>query len=126
MANRVGTGGELAYRSPLHHAGSAAQSVSDRSPFEVAETANESVVVRTSKVSKGSAAAAESPAKPRRLAQRVTTLLTDQEDGLTVPELCDRLTETSDAIRAALATLLLSGRVRRLGARRHTRYVLNG
>ena len=117
MANRVGTGGELAYRSPISHAGSAA----------VSSSANDDVggAYAAPRTPKPPLVALESSSRPRKLVLRVTTLLTNQEEGLTVPEMCDRLGETSDAIRAALATLLLSGRVRRLGARRHTRYVLN-
>ena len=116
MANRVGTGGELAYRSPISHAGSAAVSSS---------TNDDGGAYSAPRTPKPPLVALESSSRPRKLVLRVTTLLTDQEEGFTVPEMCDRLGETSDAIRAALATLLLSGRVRRLGARRHTRYVLN-
>ena len=118
MANRVGTGGGLSYRSPISHAGSAAVSSSTNDEMPRMHAAPRS--------SKPPLVAVESASRPRKLVLQVTTLLTDKEDGFTVPEMCDQLGETSDAIRAALATLLLSGRLRRLGARRHTRYVLNG
>src|SRR4051812_49294076 len=109
MANRVGTGGGLAYRSPLFHAGSAAVL-----PAQIHEGGNDegASVHAAPRVPVPAFASVESARGPRKLVSRVTTVLTGQEEGLTVPEMCDRLDETSDAVRAALATLLLSGRVR--------------
>lgn len=111
MAN---TGGELAYLSHAH----AGRPVD--SPSSHRDGAN--AAQRTPKLP---LVAVDGACPPRKVVHRVTTLLTDQDDGFTVLEMCERLGETSDVIRATLAPLLLSGRVRRLGARRHTRYVLN-
>ena len=65
-------------------------------------------------------------ARREALLARIVAQLERHENGLTATELRALLEEPIEKVQRALADAALARRVRRIGARRNTRYLLNG